>query len=67
MENREIPDILKQLRTKLELSQEDLATKLGVAFSTLNRWENGRSTPRGKAKQAIADFMAEVEFEGWIE
>ncbi|MBW2036338.1 MAG: N-6 DNA methylase [Deltaproteobacteria bacterium] len=63
MENREIPNILKQLRTNLELSQEDLATKLGVAFSTLNRWENGRSTPRGKAKQAIADLMAEVEFD----
>jgi len=63
MENREIPDILKQLRTNLELSQEDLATKLGVAFSTLNRWENGRSVPRGKAKQAIADLMAEVGFD----
>jgi type I restriction enzyme M protein len=63
MENREIPDILKQLRTKLEFSQEDLAAKLGVAFSTLNRWENGRSTPRGKAKQAIADLMIQVEFD----
>jgi type I restriction enzyme M protein len=63
MENREIPDILKQLRTNLELSQEDLATKLGVAFSTLNRWENARSVPRGKAKQAIADLMAEVGFD----
>lgn len=63
MENREIPDILRQLRTNLELSQEDLAAKLGVAFSTLNRWENGRSVPRGKAKQAIADLMAEVGFD----
>ena len=62
MENREIPDILKQVRAKLELSQEELANKLGVAFSTLNRWENGRSAPRGKAKQAIADLMAEVGF-----
>lgn len=63
MENREIPDILKQLRAKLELSQEELANRLGVAFSTLNRWENGKSTPRGKAKQAIADLMAEVGFD----
>ena len=63
MENREIPDILKHLRAKLEFSQEELANRLGVAFSTLNRWENGRSTPRGKAKQAIADLMAEVGFD----
>ncbi|MDP6526021.1 MAG: helix-turn-helix transcriptional regulator [Kiritimatiellia bacterium] len=49
MDNREIPGILKQLRTKLDLSQEELAARLGVAFSTLNRWENARSVPRGKA------------------
>jgi type I restriction enzyme M protein len=61
MEDREVPDILKQLRAKLELSQEDLASRLGVAFSTLNRWENARSAPRGKAKKAIADLMEEVE------
>jgi len=60
MDNREIPGILKQLRTKLDLSQEDLAAKLGVAFSTLNRWENGRSMPRGKAKEAIAELMSQV-------
>jgi len=60
MEDREIPEILKHLRAKLELSQEDLAAKLGVAFSTLNRWENGHSVPRGKAKQAISQLVSEV-------
>jgi type I restriction enzyme M protein len=63
MDNREIPGILKQLRNKLDLSQEDLAAKLGVAFSTLNRWENGRSMPRGKAKEAISELMSQVGFE----
>ena len=63
MENREIPDILKQIRAKLELSQEELANRLGVAFSTLNRWENGKSMPRGKAKQAIADLIAKMDFD----
>ena len=63
MENREVPDILKQIRAKLKLSQEELANRFGVAFSTLNRWENGKSTPRGKAKQAIADLMSEVGFD----
>ncbi len=61
MENREIPEILKQLRSRLNLSQEGLAARLGVAFSTLNRWENGRIEPRGKAKKAIDDLMTEVE------
>jgi type I restriction enzyme M protein len=64
MDDREIPEILKLLRNKLALSQEDLAAKLGVAFSTLNRWENGHSVPRGKAKQAIFELMSEMELEG---
>lgn len=63
MDNREIPGILKQLRAKLNLSQEDLASKLGVAFSTLNRWENGRVMPRGKAKEAILELMSKVGFD----
>lgn len=41
-------DIVKKLETyRLEhrVSQEDLAEKLGVAFSTVNRWLNGKSKP----------------------
>jgi len=60
MDSRDIPEVLKQLRTKLRLSQEELAARLGVAFSTLNRWENGRIMPRGKAKQAISELVANV-------
>ena len=60
MDDREIPDILKQIRSKLSLSQEELAAKLGVAFSSLNRWENGKSTPRGNAKQAISELITEI-------
>ena len=41
-------DLIKKLETyRLEnkVSQEDLAQKLGVAFSTVNRWLNGKSKP----------------------
>lgn len=34
-------DPLRRLRTRLGLSQEALARLLGVAFATVNRWENG--------------------------
>ncbi len=66
MENEQIPAILKQIRTKLDLSQEELASRLGVAFTTLNRWENGRTVPRGKAKAAITELMAQVGFEAGL-
>jgi transcriptional regulator with XRE-family HTH domain len=41
-------DIIKRLETyRLEnkISQEGLAKKLGVAFSTVNRWLNGKVKP----------------------
>ncbi len=41
-------DIVKKLenyRLEHRISQEDLAEKLGVAFSTVNRWLNGKSKP----------------------
>jgi len=43
-----MPDLIKQLETyRLEnkISQEQLAQKLDVAFSTVNRWLNGKSKP----------------------
>lgn len=41
-------DIIKKLETyRLEnkIPQQELAQKLGVAFSTVNRWINGKSKP----------------------
>ena len=43
-----MPDIIKRLETyRLEnkISQEQLAERLDVAFSTVNRWLNGKSQP----------------------
>ena len=37
----EYKDKVKFVRQKLMLSQADFAKKLGVAFSTVNEWENG--------------------------
>ena len=42
---KELIDRLEILRLEKKLSQEDLAKKLGVAFSTVNRWFNRRSQP----------------------
>jgi len=36
----EFSDKLKQARKELNMSQMALAEELGVAFSTINRWEN---------------------------
>ena len=36
---------LLYVRAKLNLSQTELAKELGVSFSTINRWENGKVVP----------------------
>ncbi len=36
---------LKELRTEKELSQKEVAERLGVAVSTYANWEQGRTEP----------------------
>jgi predicted ATPase/DNA-binding NarL/FixJ family response regulator/DNA-binding XRE family transcriptional regulator len=51
---------LRQLRTSLGLSQEQLAHQLGVSFATVNRWESGRTQMSARAGRAVAEFEARV-------
>jgi type I restriction enzyme M protein len=54
------PHILRAIRTRLNLTQEQLAERLGVSFPTVNRWEGGRSTPQKAAREVIAALAKEA-------
>lgn len=41
----ELVQKLELFRLEERISQQELAAKLGVAFSTVNRWFNGKSNP----------------------
>lgn len=41
----DIPALVKTLREGMGLTQEQLAREIGVAFATVNSWENGRRAP----------------------
>lgn len=41
----ELVQKLEVFRLEEKMSQQELAAKLGVAFSTVNRWFNGKSQP----------------------
>jgi type I restriction enzyme M protein len=56
----DLPGIIRDLRTRLHLSQEELAHRLGVSFATINRWENGRAEPHGAARSALDALLEEV-------
>ena len=43
----------KDLRSKLILSQEDFTKKLGVAFCTVNRYENNHYNPTYKIQKKL--------------
>jgi transcriptional regulator with XRE-family HTH domain len=42
----DIPALVKGLRGCLGLTQEQFAHEVGVTFSTVNQWENGRRRPQ---------------------
>jgi type I restriction enzyme M protein len=63
MANIDIPAALRGIRAKLDLTQEQLADRLGVSFATVNRWEGGTSAPQKAAREAIATLAQEAGVE----
>ena len=59
-DKQSIPPTLQAIRARLDLTQEQLAERLGVSFATVNRWEGGVTTPQRAARTAIAALAAEV-------
>ena len=47
---------LKRLRQRTFLSQEAFAKELNVSFSTVNRWESGRTKPNLAAMKSLKEF-----------
>lgn len=48
---------VKQLREKMQLSQEELAVRVGVSYPTINAWERGYSEPRKPTKSVLAKVL----------
>ena len=51
---------VRTFRSQLGLTQERFAAKVGVTWSTVNRWENGRGKPSPLALQQIHEFLQDV-------
>ena len=50
-------EAIKALRKKMLLTQEELALQLGVAFISINIWENGHCEPTMKIKRKRAPLF----------
>ena len=58
-------DEIKKIRQKQFMSQSDFANILGVSFTTVNRWETGKSKPSYKAMKTLDSYCKEngIDFE----
>lgn len=50
-------EAIKALRKKMLVTQTELAALLGVAFVSVNRWENGAYEPTMKVKRKLAPLF----------
>ena len=66
------PEEIKKIRQKCLLTQQAFAKELNVSFSTVNRWEGGKTRPNITAMKAIKNFCQghNVEYssleEAWL-
>lgn len=63
MTDNETVKTLRLLRSELNLTQEQLAERLGVSFATVNRWEGGITSPQKAARETIAALALEANLD----
>ena len=53
------PTFVKEMRRRLGMTQEELAHKLGVSFTSVNRWENGQTQPSKLARKQLVQLATD--------
>jgi putative transcriptional regulator len=56
-----IPSLVRELRRRLELTQEQFAQKVGVTYSTVNHWENGKRVPLPFLVKRLVEIKEELD------
>jgi putative transcriptional regulator len=56
--------LVQELRSRIGLTQEKFAARLGVTFPTINRWENGHARPSPLALKQIESLLRELGTQG---
>lgn len=54
-------EAVRRMRTRLNLSQTNLAKLLGVDVRSVNRWENGESRPTSSAEAILNGIKEKLE------
>lgn len=59
--NTTIPALIKGLRGRLGMTQEQFAQHLGVTYSTVNHWENGKRVPLPFLVKRLLEIKQELD------
>lgn len=60
---RYVSAILKSIRQEMQLTQTEMAERLGVSFATINRWEREHNLPSPLAWQQILEWRDQLRIE----
>jgi DNA-binding transcriptional regulator YiaG len=60
LEDIEIAALIREARQLLQVSQVEFASKVGVSFQSVNRWENGRNRPIPLALKQVERLLHEM-------
>jgi len=61
MNEADIPKLVRELRERLQLTQEQFAQKVGVTYSTVNHWENGKRMPQPFLIRRLLELKEEID------
>ena len=54
-------ELIKKIRSHMNMNQTDFVEQLNVTFATVNRWENGRALPNQLAQDKIYDLCQKYD------
>jgi putative transcriptional regulator len=61
VEQTQAPEVLvREMRKRLKLTQEEFAARLGVTFISINRWENAKTHPSKMAMKLLKGMLVEM-------
>jgi putative transcriptional regulator len=67
METFDVRVMVKRLRKRMGLTQEQFARELGVTFSTVNQWENGHRHPQPYLLKRLLEIEASLVRDAFVE
>ena len=57
LQQPEVSELIREIRSRTGLTQEQLAVRIGVVFTTLSKWERGKANPLPLALKRIEEVL----------